>query len=158
VLIDCRHRLLNSIVRELVRAMWTFPLACTCSEFEFISVDANEALHPQKLRTSLHQTGRLPSETLSPTDYIGCRPCTGRQEAQLSSRDRAMRRVSWNLANCHATVQKLLVRLVLNTSKLWSWRDTVGQCAPAPSRPLIMDNIFFKTESAHGTYYIYRDT
>jgi len=37
-----------------------------------------------------------------------------RQEAQLSPRDRAMRRVSWNLANCHATVQKLLVRQVLN--------------------------------------------
>ena len=27
------------------------------------------------------------------------------QEAQLSRRDCAMRRVSWNLANCHATVQ-----------------------------------------------------
>jgi len=27
------------------------------------------------------------------------------QEAQLLPRDRAMRRVSWNLANCHATVQ-----------------------------------------------------
>ena len=37
-----------------------------------------------------------------------------RQEAQLSPRDRAMLRVSWNLANCHATVQKLLVRQVLN--------------------------------------------
>ena len=32
------------------------------------------------------------------------------QEAQLSPRDRVMRRVSWNVANCHATVQKLLVR------------------------------------------------
>jgi len=32
-----------------------------------------------------------------------------RQEAQLSPRDRAMCCVSWNLANCHATVQKLLV-------------------------------------------------
>jgi len=42
------------------------------------------------------------------------------QEAQLSPSDRAMRRVSWNLANCHATVQKLLVRQVLNKSKLWS--------------------------------------
>ena len=40
------------------------------------------------------------------------------QEAQLSPKDRAMRRVSWNLANCHATVQKLLVRQVLNKSKL----------------------------------------
>ena len=28
-----------------------------------------------------------------------------KQKAQLSPRDRAMRRVSWNLANCHATVQ-----------------------------------------------------
>jgi len=35
------------------------------------------------------------------------------QEAQLSPSDRAMRRVSSNLANCHATVQKLLIRPVL---------------------------------------------
>ena len=44
------------------------------------------------------------------------------QEAQLSPRDRAMRRVTWNLANCHATVQKLLVRQVLNKLNLRSWR------------------------------------
>ena len=50
-----------------------------------------------------------------------------KQEAQLSM-DRAMRRVSWNLANCHATVQKLLVRQVVNKSELWSWRVTVGRC------------------------------
>jgi len=50
------------------------------------------------------------------------------QEAQLSPRDRTMRRVSWNLANCHATLQKLLVRQVLNKSKLWSWRVKVGRC------------------------------
>jgi len=36
------------------------------------------------------------------------------QEAQLSPRDHAMRRVSRNLASCHATVQKLLARQVLN--------------------------------------------
>ena len=48
-------------------------------------------------------------------------------EAQLSPRDRAMGRVSWNLASCHATVQKLLVRQVLNKSKLWSWRVTLGR-------------------------------
>jgi len=51
-----------------------------------------------------------------------------RQEAQLSPRDRAMRRVSWNLANCHATVQKLLVRKVLNKSKFWNWRFSWRQC------------------------------
>jgi len=31
------------------------------------------------------------------------------QEAQLSPSDRTMRLVSGNLANCHATVQKLLI-------------------------------------------------
>ena len=46
----------------------------------------------------------------------------GAQEAQLSPRDRAMRRVSWILANCHATVQKLLVRQVLNqVSAVANW-------------------------------------
>ena len=54
--------------------------------------------------------------------------CNLKQETQLSPRYRAMRRVSWNLAGCHATVQKLLVRQVLNKSKLWSWRVKVGWC------------------------------
>ena len=35
------------------------------------------------------------------------------QETQLSPRDRAMLPVSSNLANYHATVQKLLIRQVL---------------------------------------------
>jgi len=35
------------------------------------------------------------------------------QEAQISPSDRAMHLVSSNLANCHATVQKLLIRQVL---------------------------------------------
>jgi len=44
------------------------------------------------------------------------------QEAQLSPMDRAMRRVSWNLANCHTTVQKLLVRQVLHqVSAVANW-------------------------------------
>ena len=38
------------------------------------------------------------------------------QEAQLSPSDRAMRLVSSNLANYHATVQKLLIRQVLTKS------------------------------------------
>jgi len=29
-----------------------------------------------------------------------------------------------------------------------------GLAPPPPSKPLIIDNIFFKTESAHGAYYI----
>jgi len=51
-----------------------------------------------------------------------------RQEAQLSPRDRAMRRVNWNLANCHATVQKLLIRQALTKSMVWSWRFSRRQC------------------------------
>jgi len=51
-------------------------------------------------------------------DFIAVR----KQEAQLSPRDRAMRCVNWNLANCHATVQKLLIWQVLTKSMLWSWR------------------------------------
>jgi len=44
------------------------------------------------------------------------------QEAQLSPRNRAMRRISWNIASCHATVQKLLLRQVLNqVSAVANW-------------------------------------
>jgi len=38
------------------------------------------------------------------------------QEAQLSPSDRAMRLVSSNLANYHATMQKLLIRQILAKS------------------------------------------
>ena len=51
-----------------------------------------------------------------------------KQEAQLSPRDCAMRRVNWNLASCHATVQKLLIRHVLTKSMVWSWRFSRRQC------------------------------
>ena len=46
----------------------------------------------------------------------GCQLQGGPQEAQLSPRDRAMHRLNSNLANCHATVQKLLIRQVLTKS------------------------------------------
>ena len=55
-------------------------------------------------------------------------PVMSLQEAQLSPRDRAMRCVNWNLANCHATVQKLLIRQVLAKSMVWSWRFSRRQC------------------------------
>ena len=48
-----------------------------------------------------------------------------KQEAQLSPRDRAMRRVNWNLANWNATVQK---RQVLNKSTLLTWTVKLGRC------------------------------
>jgi len=50
------------------------------------------------------------------------------KEAPLSPRDRAMRRVNWNLANCHTTVQKLLIRQLLTKSMVWSWRFSLRQC------------------------------
>ena len=56
----------------------------------------------------------------------GIRPV--KQEAELSPRDRAMRRVNWNFANCHTTVQKLLIRQVLTKSMVWSWRFSRRQC------------------------------
>ena len=39
------------------------------------------------------------------------------QEAQLSPSDRAMRLVSSNLANYHATVQELFIRQVLTSDQ-----------------------------------------
>ena len=53
---------------------------------------------------------------------------TVKQEAQRSPSDRAMRLVSSNLANYHATVQKILIRQVLTKPMVWSWRFSWRQC------------------------------
>ena len=50
------------------------------------------------------------------------------QEAPLSPSDRAMRLVSSNFANYHATVQKILIRQVLTKPMVWSWRFSWRQC------------------------------
>ena len=50
------------------------------------------------------------------------------QETQLSPSDCVMRLVSSNLANYHATVQKLLIRQVLTKPMVWSWRFSWRQC------------------------------
>jgi len=71
-----------------------------------------------------HQQIKSASQSL----IINPLPIGSKQEAPLSPRDRAMRRVSWNLANCHATVQKLLIRQVLTKSMVWSWRFSRRQC------------------------------
>ena len=57
-----------------------------------------------------------------------------KQEAPLSPRDRVIRRVSWNLANCHATVQKLLVRNA--ASSYWCPRHTSR--APSDSHDIVI--------------------
>jgi len=58
-----------------------------------------------------------PCTKVEVSSISGCgeitRGCEISQEAQLSPSDRAMRLVSSNLANYHATVQKLLIRQVL---------------------------------------------
>ena len=53
-----------------------------------------------------------------------------KQEAQISPSGRAMRLVSSNLANCHATVHnyKLLIRQVLTKPMVWRWRFSQTQC------------------------------
>jgi len=51
-----------------------------------------------------------------------------KQEAQLSPSDSAMRLVSSNLANYHATVQKLLIRQVLTKPMVKSWKFSWRQC------------------------------
>ena len=48
--------------------------------------------------------------------YVNSIASCALQESQLSPRDRAMRRVNGNIANCDATVQKLLIRQVLSKS------------------------------------------
>jgi len=65
------------------------------TQFNFVYTSKNQAL-----KAKAHKTADLQK----------------RQEAQRSPRDRAMRRVNWNLANCHATVQQLLIRQVLTES------------------------------------------
>ena len=67
-------------------------------------------------------------------------PLQSLQEAQLSPSDRAMRLVSSNLASCHATVQKLLIRQVLTKLMVWSWKYSRRQCVmnnvqPTMTRP-----------------------
>ena len=59
---------------------------------------------------------------------VGCHRWLWKQEAQPSPSDHAMRLVSSNLANYHATVQKLLIRQVLTKLMVWSWRFSWRQC------------------------------
>ena len=81
--------------------------------FEFY---LNNTIYPRSLTPHI-----MPSYTHSGDRIVAIE----KQEAQLSPRNRAMRRVNWNLANCHATVQKLLIRQVLTESMVWVG-DLVG--------------------------------
>ena len=63
-----------------------------------------------------YNTRRINVRSKADISHLNVRYRTGqttKQEAQLSPSDRAMRLVSSNLANYHATVQKLLIRQVL---------------------------------------------
>ena len=66
------------------------------------------------LKVRGRESNARPSESHRGTSYSHqVTTVNSRQEAQLSPSDRAMRLVSSNLVNYHATVQKLLIRQVL---------------------------------------------
>ena len=87
------------------------------------------------------------------------------QESQLSPRGRAMRRVNWNRANCHATVQKLLIRQVLTKSMVWSWRFSRRQCVidkcalnhDATESAPIVSGVINKPTTVEWVYHLYTD-
>ena len=81
----------------------------------------------QRDNTSLF-LGLLSSLEVKTRKFLCITSMIGVQEAQLSPSDRAMHRLNWNLANCHATVQKLLIRQVLAKSMVWTWRFSRRQC------------------------------
>ena len=94
----------------------------------FYRPDALPAAQPTALKHWRHSS--VPHRPLKTCSFKiqHCEGPQSLQEAQLSPRDRAMRRVNLNLANCDATVQKLLMRQVLTKSMVWSWRFSRRQC------------------------------
>jgi len=100
---------------------------------EWIFCLSTQMQYSKKVRSKTVSTGEKGSKSTynypkrQVNEETHCTKTKRQQEAQLSPRDRAMRRVSWNLTNCHTTVQKLLIRQLLNKPKLWIWRVTVGQ-------------------------------
>ena len=99
------------------------------------------------------------------TGHVARGPYRNKQEAQLSPRDRAMRRVNWNLANCHATVQKLLIRQVLTKTTAWSWRfsrrqcviDNVNSTMTRPNRLPLSQVSYTNRRRSSTVYHLYTD-
>jgi len=105
---------------------------CPCAESRDRWVGGQKQLHFwdawHRFAYSLCNFGGSTMKVIKDICENNARPCV-KQEAQLSPSDRAMRLVSRNLANCHATVQKLLIRQVLTKPMVWSWRFSWRQCA-----------------------------
>ena len=93
--------------------------SCICTKPPF-----NQSINQSLFQAHGPYESREDRQKIFTTD----RPYTYIQEAQLSPSDRAMRLVSSNLANYHATVQKLLIRQVLTKPIVWSWRFSSWQC------------------------------
>ena len=97
--------------------------------------------------------------------HVARGPYRNKQDVQLSPRDFAMRRVNWNLANCHATVQKLLIRQVLTKLMVWSWRFSRRQCLidnvhstmTRPSRLLLSQVSYTNRRRSSCVYHLYTD-
>jgi len=121
----------GAVVLNASIPQWRDPASCSWSASDHLMPSCSlfqqrePSLHVRHFRWQLHTPGIHYHLTL---DLVAFCTHSKIQEAPLSPRDCTMCRVSWNLANCHATVQKLLVRQVLNKSKLWSWKVKVGRC------------------------------
>ena len=96
-----RARWLFILSQPILLASCRFPLTATPGYKTRISLPAIIVVKFEEITMKFGKVRDPHSHSI--TTVIG-------QEAQLSP----MRRVSWNLANCHATVQKLLVRQGLN--------------------------------------------
>ena len=83
---------------------------------------------PQLCRLSCKLIISTPPKIPLPSAVFWACKTPMQQEAQLSPSDRAMHLVSSNLADCHTTVQKLLIRQVLTKLIAWSWRFSQRQC------------------------------
>ena len=108
-----RHRIADNYLCQIhyTSLVWLFVYCVCVSVFHVYFVAASDGeirlRYMVAYNCSVMQTGRW---------------TVRQQEAQLSPGNRAMRGVSWNLASCHATVQKLLVRQVLNqVSAVANW-------------------------------------
>ena len=96
------------LASETDKTRQTRPGSAAVATHHHAAVADNQSTNVDTARpTTRHITHDVSTDAC--TDAVRQRYVRDRQEAQLSPSDRAMRLVSSNLANYHATVQKLLI-------------------------------------------------
>ena len=116
------------------------------SDFRQITSYISKTVKDRHIHTHTRLTALFPGLL----GWAGTRKVT---RSSLLPSDRTMRLVSSNLANYHATVQKLLIRQVLTKPMVWSWRlswrhcvinkpTTVELCISPVYRPLAVAKFF----------------